>query len=182
MKEKKTVEADPVVSIDGVEEEVDKVIDATLREIQQRIGGTKVLKEYAKRLGAEAGAVATIAKGLGPDDPQVEFLKGKVKGLEHAMNVVREVVDSNDAERFRADGRVTAFRQVKKNIEAKREAAKANAERLKERGKDDGFREDGAPSRIGDEEGRGGNAGKKKSSRKKAGKKKASKRKTSGRK
>lgn len=177
MKEKTKEVDELVITVDGVEDEVEKVIEQTLKEIQQRIGATKLFKEYAKRLAAEAGNVATIAKELGPDDPQVGPLKGKVQGIQHAMNVVKEFVESNDREKLRADGRVTAFREVKKNIEAKRQAAKDNAERLKERGGDDGFREDGAPERIGEGRGR-----KKAGKKKKPAKKKAARKKSTGRK
>jgi hypothetical protein len=189
MTETEKVDAvDVIVTVDGVESEVDKVIDATLREIQQRIGGTKLLKEYAKRLGAEVAGVAEIAKGIkDPDDPEVKFLKGKVKGLEHALNVVREVVTANDNEKLRADGRVTAFRQVKKNIEAQRQTARENAERIAARTEDDpdGFEDDGAPRSVADIEGGKGRkkvGKKKKAAGKKSSRRKAPKKKTTGRK
>lgn len=143
-----------IMGIAAVEEDVATLRESAIQERRERHGGAKAFEALSERLIAEVANVGQLTRKL-LDDPKADgrtkvIMEGKVKGLELAVLVVKELADQNLVALRQADGAVEAFSRLLQRTEQRKTGELRKAEQRKnEAGRDpEGTRPDGSPAPI----------------------------------
>lgn len=143
-----------IMGIAAVEEDVAALRESAIQERRERHGGAKAFEVLSTRLIAEVANVGQLTKKL-LDDPKADertkvIMEGKVKGLELAVLVVKELADQNLVALRQADGAVEAFSRLLQRTEQRKTGERRKAEqRANEATRDpEGTRPDGSPAPI----------------------------------
>lgn len=143
-----------IQGIAAVEQDVAALRESAMLERREREGRAKGFRELSARLIAEVENVGKIARQLADDSKADErakvVIEGKVKGLELATLVVKELSDQNVVALRQADGAVEGFTRLLVRTEQRKRAEQLKREqRANEATRDpEGTRPDGSPAPV----------------------------------